>query len=102
LMEALACGCPVISTSIGAEGLDAVEGEHMLLRDTPQAFAEAILALLDDPAQAAAIGRAGREWVVANHGWTRSAALLRAAYEKLIGHEDPTIRRSKHEVSVVS
>lgn len=99
LMEALACGCPVISTTIGAEGLDAVEGEHMLLRDTPQAFADAILALIDDPARAAAIGRAGREWVVANHAWTRSAALLRAAYEKLIGHEDPTLRRTKQEAS---
>ena len=98
LMEALACGCPVISTPIGAEGLDAVEGEHMLLRDTPPAFADAILALLDDPARAAAIGRAGREWVIANHAWTRSADLLRAAYEKLIGHEDPTVRRSRREI----
>lgn len=97
LMEALACGCPVISTTIGAEGLDAVEGEHMLLRDTPQAFADAIVALLDDPSRAEAIGRAGREWVVGNHAWTRSAELLRAAYEKLIGHEDPTVRRSRRE-----
>jgi len=101
LMEALACGCPVISTAIGAEGLDAVEGEHMLLRDTPQAFASAILALIDDPARAAAIGRAGRDWVVEHHAWTRSAALLRAAYEKLIGHEDPTLRRSKQEADAL-
>ena len=70
----------------------------MLLRDTPPAFADAILALLDDPARAAAIGRAGREWVIANHAWTRSADLLRAAYEKLIGHEDPTVRRSRREI----
>ncbi len=90
LLEALACGCPVVSTTVGAEGLDAVDGEHMLLRDTPQQFADAVIALLEDPALGAAIGQQGREWVIGQHAWARSAALLRDAYDKLIGHEDPT------------
>ncbi len=99
LLEALACGCPVISTTIGAEGLHAVDGQHLLLRDTAESFADAIVSLIEDPAQAAALGRTGREWVVSTHAWEHSAALLRAAYEKLIGHEDPTVRRSKREVN---
>ncbi len=90
LLEALACGCPVVSTTVGAEGLDAVDGEHMLLRDTPQHFADAVVALLEDPALGAALGRQGREWVLGQHAWAHSAALLRDAYDKLIGHEDPT------------
>lgn len=90
LLEALACGCPVVSTSVGCEGLGAVDGQHMLIRDTPQAFADAVLALLDDPALGERIGREGREWVVRQHAWTHSAALLRDAYDKLIGHEHPT------------
>lgn len=85
LMEALACGCPVVSTNIGAEGLDAVDGQHMLLRDTPSAFADAVIDLLEQPERGAAIGRAGREWVAANHGWGHSAALIKKAYADLLG-----------------
>jgi len=62
----------------------------MLLGDTPQQFADAVIALLEDPALGAAIGQQGREWVIGQHAWARSAALLRDAYDKLIGHEDPT------------
>lgn len=99
LLEALACGCPVVSTTIGAEGLGAVDGEHMLLRDTPQAFAEAVLALLDDPAWAAQLAAQGRAWAIVQHSWARSAALLRQAYELLIGHEDPTLKVGQRQVS---
>jgi polysaccharide biosynthesis protein PslH len=84
LMEALACGCPVVSTSIGCEGLDAVDGEHMLIRDEPGAFADAVVTLLDDPARGRAIGQAGRQWVEAKHAWAHSARLLREAYANLI------------------
>jgi glycosyltransferase involved in cell wall biosynthesis len=92
LLEALACGCPVISTTIGAEGLNAVDGDHMLLRDDPRAFAAAIVGLLDDPARGAAMGRAGRQWVVHRYAWAQNAALLSHAYSQLIGHEAPTLR----------
>lgn len=97
LMEALACGCPVISTTIGAEGLDAVDGRHMLLRDTPDAFAAAILELLDNPQQGAAIGQAGREWVKQHHAWEHSAAQIQRAYDQIIGHEDPTLVRDQEQ-----
>jgi sugar transferase (PEP-CTERM/EpsH1 system associated) len=97
LLEALACGCPVVSTTVGAEGLDAVDGQHMLLRDTPQAFADAILQILDDPALGARIGRQGREWVIQKHAWGHSAARLRGVYNLLIGHEAPTLHMADRE-----
>lgn len=99
LLEALACGCPVISTTVGAEGLGAVDGEHMLLRDTPRAFAEAIIELLENPALGERLGRQGRAWVEENHAWTSSAARLREVYNQLIGHEDPTLHMDSRETA---
>lgn len=48
--EAMAMGCPVVSTAIGIEGLDVTPDQHYLLRDDPQGQAEALLQLLDDAA----------------------------------------------------
>ena len=97
LLEALACGCPVVSTSVGAEGLGAVDGEHMLIRDTPQSFADAVVEILENPRLGQALGQRGRAWVEKQHAWAHSAALLRAAYDKLIGHDEPTLSLSAEE-----
>jgi CheY-like chemotaxis protein len=99
LLEALACGCPVVSTRVGAEGLGAVDGQHMLLRDDPQAFADAVLEILDNPALGAQIGQQGREWVIQMHAWAYSAARLREVYGYLIGHEAPTLRMDSQMVA---
>jgi glycosyltransferase involved in cell wall biosynthesis len=50
ILEAFACRTPVISTTLGAEGLDVRDGEHLLLADSPTAFADAVLSVLDEPA----------------------------------------------------
>ncbi|GIK57619.1 MAG: glycosyl transferase family 1 [Chloroflexota bacterium] len=50
ILEAMALHTPVVATSKGAEGLDARPGEHLLIADTPQAYAEAVLLLWRDPA----------------------------------------------------
>lgn len=86
LMESLACGCPVVSTSLGCEGLGATDGEHMLIRDDPQGFADAVITLLDNSDQGQAMGKAGREWVVQKHAWSHSANLVHNAYVELMGN----------------
>ena len=49
ILEAMALGTPVVATSKGAEGLDLEHGEHLLIADTPAAFAEMIIRLLSEP-----------------------------------------------------
>lgn len=52
ILEAGACRVPMVSTTLGAEGIPVTDGEHLLLADTPEAFAAAILRLLKDRAYA--------------------------------------------------
>jgi glycosyltransferase involved in cell wall biosynthesis len=51
ILEAFACRTPVVSTTLGAEGLDVRHGEHLLLADSAAEFASAIISLVDDPLQ---------------------------------------------------
>jgi glycosyltransferase involved in cell wall biosynthesis len=74
IMEALAAGLPVVSTTIGAEGLGLIDGEHILIADDPPSFAKQILSLARDPAQRARIATKGRELVQAQHGWESTTA----------------------------
>ncbi len=69
VFEAMAMGAPVVSTRLGAEGLDVTPGEHLLMADLAADFAEAILRLLDDSALASRIALAAREAVAARFSW---------------------------------
>jgi len=60
ILEAWAAGRAVVSTALGAEGLGARDGEHLLRADHPDAFAQAVLRLWNDPALRARLGDAGR------------------------------------------
>jgi len=66
LLEAFACGIPVVSTRIGAEGLSDEDGRICRLADSPEAFADAISALFADPEAAAAMAGRARAEVQAN------------------------------------
>ena len=59
-------GLPVVSTTVGADGLDAVDGVHLLIGDDAVSFAAAIVRVLEDPTLAAGLGSAGRELVTAH------------------------------------
>jgi hypothetical protein len=69
IVEALALGTPVVSTTIGAQGLGLEHGRHILLADGEQAFADATLRLLADAAEAARLGERGRAYVHEHFRW---------------------------------
>jgi glycosyltransferase involved in cell wall biosynthesis len=78
VLEGLAMGRPVISTSLGCEGIDAVDGQHLLVADQPAEFAHSVLRVLDDPALAARLGRQGRALVEERYSWASVLGQLEA------------------------
>jgi len=60
IVEAMAIGLPVVSTTVGAEGLDVHPGEDILIADEPAFFAEGVARLLSDPSLCARIGGGGQ------------------------------------------
>ncbi|HEB65696.1 MAG TPA: glycosyltransferase, partial [Chloroflexi bacterium] len=78
ILESLALGTPVVSTSKGAEGLALEDGKHLLIADTPQAFSQAVVRLLEDPHLRARLGEAGRERVRQLYDWKQIGEVLRA------------------------
>lgn len=84
LLEALALELPVVSTSMGAEGLAGLQaGEHCLLADDAAGFADATLRLLDDPALGRRLGAAGRVLARQHYDWSVIVPQLEALYQEL-------------------
>jgi polysaccharide biosynthesis protein PslH len=74
--EAMAMGCPVVSTTLGVEGLDVLDEEHLLIRDDPAKFALAVLTLLDQPERSQAMAAAARDLVQTQFGHRAVAAVF--------------------------
>jgi polysaccharide biosynthesis protein PslH len=85
ILDAWSMGTPVVSTTLGCEGLETVEGENIIIRDDPAQFAEAVSSLLRDPVRARRIGAAGRETAVKSYAWDAITGRLADHYEQLIG-----------------
>jgi glycosyltransferase involved in cell wall biosynthesis len=69
IVEALATTCPVVSTRVGAEGIDVRDGHDILLADSPSAFADAAGRLAEDSALAERIGQAGAQCANNRYDW---------------------------------
>lgn len=82
LLEALAMAAPVVSTTMGAEGIPGLrDGEHLLLADTPAAMAAAVNRLVTDRPFAQRLGQAGRAFVCAGYDWMQIVPQLEAALQ---------------------
>lgn len=76
ILDALAMGKAIVSTSIGCEGIAVTPNTDILVEDTPEAFARAVLSLLDAPAEARRLGDNGRRLVEQRYDWRALGTVL--------------------------
>jgi glycosyltransferase involved in cell wall biosynthesis len=84
IVEAMAMGKAIVSTALGAEGIEAVPGRDLLIEDQPVAFAETVSRLLADPDLAARIGRSARRLAVQRYSWSEAAQALEGFYRRIL------------------
>ncbi len=88
IIEAWAAGVPVVSTTLGAEGLRARAGEHLLLADDAQGFQDAVSSLLSSPALSKRIGGAGRQLFECEFTWEAAWKCLQFLYPATMEESD--------------
>lgn len=84
ILEAMALGTPVISTTKGAEGLNITAGEHLLIADTPEEFAAATVRLLKDPMMRERISQNAAQRVRESYDWVPIGKNLCTMIEVLV------------------
>ena len=84
ILEAMAMGVPGVSSCVAAGGVDAVGGEHFLVADTAQEYAEAINSFVEQPAVRERLARAGRARMLSHHAWPRSMERLDAIIDRCL------------------
>jgi glycosyltransferase involved in cell wall biosynthesis len=85
ILEAFALGRPVVSTTIGCEGLEVVDGRDLLVADEPRALADACIDLLRDPGLRERLVRAGRELVKRHYTWESVHRQVHAVARAVLG-----------------
>jgi glycosyltransferase involved in cell wall biosynthesis len=84
ILEAMALGRTVVSTSIGCEGLDVVDGEHIMIADDPREFAEKTIALLTDNALCMRLTQNARDLVCKQYDWRLIAEKQIRIYREIV------------------
>lgn len=83
ILEAMALGRPIVSTRIGCEGIDATDGEHLLLADDAEDFAEKVAQLITDPVLRQYIVENARQLVEDRYDWDAITDKLTSVYAEV-------------------
>jgi glycosyltransferase involved in cell wall biosynthesis len=84
IVEAMAMGKAIVSSTLGVEGIEAVAGRDLFIEDRPAAFADAVSRLLAEPGLAARIGRSARQLAVHGYAWSGAARALESFYREIL------------------
>jgi glycosyltransferase involved in cell wall biosynthesis len=89
IYEAMAAQAPIVSTSIGAEGLPVIHGRNLFLADTPEAFAQHCVELLDSETARREMAQNAYEMVSSRFSWENAARI----FEGILRDETPALGR---------
>jgi len=89
VLEGLALGKAMVSTSLGCEGIDVRDGEHLLIGDGAESFASRVTELFDDPARGEELGRAGRRLIERTYSWDLVGRRMETVYAKMLLRTPP-------------
>jgi sugar transferase (PEP-CTERM/EpsH1 system associated) len=84
ILEAMAAGVPVVSTTLGAEGLEVQHDENILIADTNEQLAEVIISLVENETRRQELSAAGRALVASRYDWSGLGDELFRTYEELL------------------
>ena len=84
ILEAMAAGVPVVSTTLGAEGLDVHDGEDVVIADTKEQLVEKIVSVIESEELRQQLGAAGRALVSERYDWSRLGVNLFETYQQLL------------------
>lgn len=93
-LEMMAAGKAIVTTRIGIEGIDARDGEHVLVAEDAETFARQIVRLLKDEHLRKRLGRQARELALRNHQWSRNLRELEEDYVNLVHGADMVSARA--------
>jgi glycosyltransferase involved in cell wall biosynthesis len=74
----------VVASPLAVEGLDVMDGEHIVLAESDQQFSDAIVQLLAEPERRALVATRARTWACANLDWEQRIAAYEALYDSLM------------------
>ncbi len=84
VLDALAMGKPVVTTSLGNRGIGAISGRELLVADTPEEFSRLTLELLHDPTRRRELGQNARRFAQSRYSWERVIDRLEGVYSELM------------------
>jgi glycosyltransferase involved in cell wall biosynthesis len=100
VVEAMACGTPVVSTSIGCQGLEVIDGKHLLIADNETDFSRRVVEVLGDCQRAQLLASAARALVEQKYAWGIIVAGVGAKLERLVRRPDGTAQELTRHATV--
>ena len=85
ILSAMAMGKPVVSTSVGCEGIEARDGQELLIADTPDDMARQVVEVLRNPGLQKRLGDNGRKLVEEKYSWPGIARIMEDVYQEAVG-----------------
>jgi len=93
ILEAMACGAPIVATSRSLSGTPLIDGRHAMIPDDDAKFIESLVRLLDEPALRESLSREARRKVEAENSWASVATQYEGIYRDALAQPGSTRNR---------